>query len=165
MRRVWPTHRRGRAGDDAVSGRRALTGLLLTGVRRGEPGPDFVTMVLLSVLSFFLLRTAGHVGVVHERLAGGSPVIDATGSSFQCHRRLAGRRSWPVLVFIAPGVILGVPFRPHLVLTFILGFIPYGALSPAPARCASLPSSGGSEGPCDAGRGDRCSRRPTCCSP
>jgi predicted PurR-regulated permease PerM len=132
-----------------------LTGLLLSGgfavVSRVF---DFVTMVLLSVfVTFFLLKDGGTMWAwCIERLAGGSSVIDATGrSSFGAiggYVRGAAIVAGVDAVFIALGAwILGVPFPAAiLVLTFILGFIPYVGAFVAGAFASLLALSSGGLG-------------------
>lgn len=142
-------------GDTASEASEHLTGLLLTGgfavVSRLF---DFVTMVLLSVfVTFFLLKDGGTMwGWCIERLAGGSPVIDATGrSSFNAiggYVRGAAIVAGADAVFIALGAwILGVPFPAAiLVLTFVLGFIPYVGAFVAGAFASLLALSSGGLG-------------------
>ena len=142
--------------DDAASEASGqLTGLLLSGgfavVSRLF---DFVTMVLLSVfVTFFLLKDGGAMWAwCIERLAGGSSVIDATGrSSFGAiggYVRGAAIVAGADAVFIALGAwILGVPFPAAiLVLTFILGFIPYVGAFVAGAFASLLALSSGGVG-------------------
>ncbi len=142
--------------DDAASEASGqLTGLLLSGgfavVSRVF---DFVTMVLLSVfVTFFLLKDGGAMWAwCIERLAGGSSVIDATGrSSFGAiggYVRGAAIVAGADAVFIALGAwILGVPFPAAiLVLTFILGFIPYVGAFVAGAFASLLALSSGGLG-------------------
>lgn len=142
--------------DDAASAASSrISGLLLTGglavVSRAF---DFVTMVLLSVfVTFFLLKDGGTMWAwCIERLAGGSPLVDATGrSSFGAiggYVRGAALVAGADALFIALGAwILGVPFPGAiLVLTFILGFIPYVGAFVAGAFASLLALSSGGLG-------------------
>ncbi len=145
----------GSDGDAAAYASSQITGLLLTGgfalVSRAF---DFVTMVLLSVfVTFFLLKDGGHMWAwCIERLAGGSLVVDATGrSSFGAvggYVRGAALVAGADAVCISLGAwILGVPYPAAiLVLTFVLGFVPYVGAFVAGAFASLLALSSGGMG-------------------
>lgn len=141
--------------DAASQASGQLSGLLLTGglavVSRAF---DFVTMLLLSLfVTFFMLKDGRAMwGWCVDRLAGGSALVDATArSSFGAiggYVRGAAIVSGVDAVCIALGAwALGVPFPGAiLILTFILGFIPYVGAFVAGAFASLLALSSGGMG-------------------